>query len=75
MGSKFGFSGFGLAFDLNLAKQVRSSDILQGFETIPSSVLVYEPRFERVRSSTCRVQSSSKFDIFGFIPTLIVKQN
>ena len=37
---------------------------------VRSSVLVGKPGFERVRSSTSRVRSSSKFVIFGFDPTL-----
>ena len=44
--------------------------IFGGFGWVRSSVLVGEPGFERVRSSTSRVRSSSKFVIFGFDPTL-----
>ena len=70
-GMKFGFSKFGFGFDLYLAKQVRNSDNLQGFKRVRSSFLVDRPGFERVRSSTCQIRSSSKFDIFGFDPTLV----
>ena len=44
--------------------------IFGGFGWVRSSVLVGELGFGRVRSSTSRVQSSSKFVIFGFDPTL-----
>ena len=44
--------------------------IFGGFGWVRSSVLVGKPGFERVRSSTSRVRSSSKFVIFGFDPTL-----
>ena len=46
--------------------------IFGGFGWVRSSVLVGEPGFGRVRSSTSRVRSSSKFVIFGFDPTLVV---
>ena len=45
--------------------------IFGGFGWVRSSVLVGKPGFERVRSSTSRVRSSSKFVIFGFDPTLV----
>ena len=45
--------------------------IFGGFGWVRSSVLVGEPGFGRVRSSTSRVRSSSKFVIFGFDPTLL----
>ena len=45
--------------------------IFGGFGWVRSSVLLDKPGFARVRSSTSRVRSSSKFDIFGFDPTLI----
>ena len=45
--------------------------IFGGFGWVRSSVLVGEPGFGRVRSSTSRVRSSSKFVIFGFDPTLV----
>ena len=70
-GSKFGFSKFGVGFDLYLAEQVRSSDNLQGFERVRSSFLMDKPGFVKVQSSTCQVRSSSIFNIFGFDPTLI----
>ena len=46
---------------------------LEGFERVPSLVLVDETGFKRVQSSTCQVRSNSKFVIFGFDPTLIVQ--
>ena len=46
--------------------------IFGGFGWVRSSVLVGEPGFGGVRSSTSRVRSSSKFVIFGFDPTLIL---
>ena len=46
--------------------------IFGGFGWVRSSVLVGKPGFERVRSSTSRVRSSSKFVIFGFDPTLFL---
>ena len=49
--------------------------IFGGFGWVRSSVLVGKPGFERVRSSTSRVRSSSKFVIFGFDPTLVGAQN
>ena len=45
--------------------------IFGGFRWVRSSVLVGELGFGRVRSSTSRVRSSSKFVIFGFDPTLV----
>ena len=54
-GSKFDFSRFGPWFGLFLAKQVRRSGFLKGFELVRSSVLVDEPGFEWVRSSACQV--------------------
>ena len=45
--------------------------IFGGFGWVRSSVLHGKPGFERVRSSTSRVRSSSEFVIFGFDPTLI----
>ena len=46
--------------------------IFGGFGWVRSSVLLGKPGFARVRSSTSRVRSSSKFVIFGFDPTLVV---
>ena len=40
------------------------------FGWVRSLVLVGKPGFKRVRSSTTRVQSSSKFVIFGYDSTL-----
>ena len=45
--------------------------IFVGFGWVRSSDLVGKLGFGRVRSSTSRVQSSSKFVIFGFDPTLM----
>ena len=45
--------------------------LFEGFEWVHSSVLVDEPGFKWVQSSTSQVQSTgSKFVIFGFGPTL-----
>ena len=46
--------------------------IFGGFGWVRSSVLLGKPGFERVRSSTSRVRSSSKFVIFGFSPSLLL---
>ena len=45
--------------------------IFEGFGWVRSSDLVGEPGFGRVRSSTSRVRSSSKFVIFEFDPALV----
>ena len=45
-GLKSGFSGFGSGFGLFLVENVQSLGVLEGFERVPSSVLVDEPRFE-----------------------------
>ena len=42
------------------------------FGWVRSLVLVDEPMFERVQSLTYQVQSSLKFVIFGFNPTLLL---
>ena len=42
-----------------------------GVQKSSKFILVDEPGFKRVRSLTCQVRSSSKFDIFGFNPTLV----
>ena len=44
--------------------------IFGGIGWVRSSVLLGKPGFERVRSSTSRVRSSSEFVIFGFDSTL-----
>ena len=71
-GSVFGFSGFGPEFGPFLSEQVVSSGLLEGFKRVWDSILVEEPRFKWIQSSTCQVWSCSKIVIFGFDPTLFL---
>ena len=65
-GSNFSFFRFRPRANLFLAKQVRSSGFLEGYDRVRSSVLVDEPdetEFKRVQISTCQVRSSSNIVI------------
>ena len=64
------FKDFSKMFNILVGFVGSEFGIFGGFGWVHSSVLVGKPGFQRVRTSTSRVRSSSKFVIFGFDPTL-----